>query len=117
MVARRVTKHDESETRRPPATTPEARENQLVNAAMELAEKQIREGTASAQVVTHFLKLGSTREKLEQERMRNDNSLTLQKISEIQSRENVEELYKDALRAMSTYQGNAPAEESDEYDE
>ena len=117
MVARRVTGKDESQTRRPPATTPEARENQLISAAMDLAEKQIREGTASAQVISHFLKLGSSREELEQERLRNDNSLTLQKISEIQSRENVEGLYKDALRAMSTYQGNAPAEEPDDYDD
>lgn len=117
MVARRVTKNDAPKTNRPPATTPEARENQLVNSAMELAEKQIREGTASAQVLSHFLKLGSTRERLEQERLKNENSLTLQKIDEIKSRENVEALYKDALKAMSTYQGNTPAEEFDEYDD
>lgn len=117
MVARRVTKNDEPQTRRPPATTPEARENQLIAAAMDLAEKQLREGTASAQVITQFLKLGSSRERLEQERLTNDNALTLQKISEIQSRENVEGLYKDALRAMSTYQGNAPEEQPDDYDD
>lgn len=117
MVARRVTNNDAPQSRRPPATTPEARENQLISAAMDLAEKQVREGTASAQVISHFLKLGSSRERLEQERLANDNLLTLQKIDEIKSRANTEELYKDALKAMSSYQGHEVREEDDDYDD
>src|ERR1700749_2985870 len=85
---------------RPPATTLESRENQLVNAAVELAEKQIREGTASSQVITHFLKLGTTREKLEQERIRKDNQLADAKIEAMAAAGRIEEMYADALKAM-----------------
>jgi len=49
----------------PPAKTPEARENQLVAMAVDLAEQQLLDGTATSQVITHFLKLGSTKEKIE----------------------------------------------------
>jgi hypothetical protein len=81
-----------------PATTPEARENQLIADAVDLAQRQLRDGTASAQVITHFLKLGSTREQLEQER--------LQKKGEaMESAKRIEELYGQALSAMRTYQG------------
>ena len=50
-----------------PALTPEARENQLISLAVDLAEKQLQEGTASSQVITHYLKLGSTKERIERE--------------------------------------------------
>jgi hypothetical protein len=68
MVTRRINEPKIPVTRRRPATTPEARENQLISQAVDLAEKQMLEGSASAQVISHFLKLGSSREKLEQER-------------------------------------------------
>jgi hypothetical protein len=90
---------------RPPATTPEARQNQLVSAAYELAEKQIREGSASAQVVTHFLKLGTARENLELQKLRQENALAAAKVEQLQSAARVEELYKNALDAMRAYQG------------
>ena len=101
-------------TNRKPATTPENRENELVSQAIDLAETQIREGTASSQVITHFLKLGSTREQLEQQRLEHENELTRVKIEAIESQKRVEELYLEALQAMRTYAGDAQA--SDEED-
>lgn len=114
MAARRESERKAPTNRRHPATTPEARENQLIAAAVDLAETQIREGTASAQVITHFLKLGSSREKLEQERIANENSLTLAKIENLAAAERIEELYKSALGAMSSYQGKDQVEEFDD---
>lgn len=95
---------------RPPATTPEARENQLISSAVDLAEQQLRDGTASAQVITHFLKLGSSREKLEQERLQNENILLRAKKEAMDSQARVEELYGKALDAMRTYAGQPPLE-------
>lgn len=104
MAAQR--KSNESRTpRRPPATTPEARENQLIAAAVDLAEKQIREGTASAQVITHYLKLGTTRERLEQEKLARENILLKARSEAIESAQRVEELYTNALNAMRGYAG------------
>jgi hypothetical protein len=93
-------------TPRKPATTPEGRENQLVSDATDLAEKQIQAGTASSQVITHFLKLGSTRERLEQQRLEHENELTRVKIEAIESQKRVEELYMEALSAMRSYAGD-----------
>lgn len=89
-----------------PATTPEARENQLISLAVDLAEKQLREGTASSQVITHYLKLGSTREKLERERLVEENRLLRAKTKAIDSTEEMKVLYKDAIKAFRTYSGH-----------
>lgn len=102
-----------SRSRGRPAITPEGRENQLISLAADLAEKQLISGTASAQVITHFLKLGSTRERLEQERLQRENLLLSAKVDEMASSRRVEELYKDALNAMKTYSG----QEVNNYDE
>jgi hypothetical protein len=96
-----------------PATTPEGRENQLVSLAYDLVEKRIRQGTATSQEVTHFLKLGSTREALEQERLRHENELTAVKIAALESQKVVEELYREALNAMRSYSGQDPIEYGD----
>ena len=88
-----------------PATTPEGRESQLVSLAMDLVEKRIRQGTATSQEVTHFLKLGSSRELLEQQRIHYENELSRVKIDAIASQQRMEEVYRDALEAMSAYQG------------
>lgn len=98
---------------RKPATTPEDRENQLVSAAINLAEKQLDEGTASSQVITHYLKLGSTRERLEQERLRGEVELMKAKIKDLESREKSEEMYKKALIAMGIYSGQTMNEDED----
>lgn len=108
MASERVDKKNSSKSRRPPATTPEARENQLISSAVDLAEKQLQEGTASAQVITHYLKLGSSREKLEQERLANENSLLVAKREAMASAARVEELYGAAIDAMRAYAGHDP---------
>lgn len=102
-----------SRRRQRPATTPEGRENQLISLAADLAERQLVEGTASAQVITHFLKLASTREKLEQERLQRENLLLSARVDQIASGKRIEELYEQALHAMRTYAG----QEIEEYDE
>lgn len=94
-------------TRRP-AITQEGRENQLISLASDLAERQLAGGTASAQVITHFLKLGSSRERLEQERLQNENLLLSAKVDQMASSKRVEELYETALNAMRTYAGHEP---------
>ncbi len=102
-----------------PATTEENRESQLVSLAVDLAERQLTEGTASSQVITHYLKLGSTREKLEQERLRRENELLTSKVDMIASAKRVEDLYAAALGAMRSYAGQDVEEHYDEerYDE
>ena len=94
------------------ALTPEARENQLIYLATELAEKQLREGTASSQVITHYLKLGSSKEKLEQEILKENKKLLSAKTEAIQSTKRIEELYSNAIAAMKRYSGNG----GDEYE-
>lgn len=96
-----------------PAMTPEERENQLIAKAIDLAEQQIENGTATSQVMTHFLKLGSSREKLEQDRLAQENVLLQAKAEQLESQKRVEELYADALEAMSMYKGAVHSE----YDE
>lgn len=103
MPARR--RSEENQPRRKPATTPEGRENEMVSLAHDLAEQQIRAGTASSQVITHFLKLGSTREQLEQERLAHENELTRVKIEAIESQKRTEELYREAMDAFRSYAG------------
>lgn len=106
---------------RPPATTPEARENQLIAAATDLAEKQLRDGTASAQVVTHYLKLGSSREQLEQARLQGEVELQKARIDQIASAVRMEEMFTEAIKAMRSYQGEEPelieGEFEEDYDE
>lgn len=101
-------------SRRRPGLTPEARENQLIADAIDLAEQQIRNGTASSQIITHFLKLGTTRMELEKEKLRNENELLIAKKEAIQSAQHSEELYKNAIKAMQRYSGQGVSEE-DEY--
>lgn len=90
---------------RRPAMTPDARENQMINLAVDLAEKQLEEGTASSQVITHFLKLGSSKERLEREKLEEENKLLRAKTESLQSQKRVEELYAEALAAMRRYNG------------
>ena len=90
----------------PPAMTPQARENQLTALAMDLAEKQLREGTASAQVISHFLKQGAAETELKKENLALRNELLVAQTDQIASQKKVEELYEEALRAMKTYGGN-----------
>ena len=90
-----------------PALSPETRENQLIALAVDLAEKQLREGTASSQVISHFLKLGSTVANLEQERLKNEVTLMKAKTESIKAAKNIESLYKEAINAMRSYGGHS----------
>ncbi len=94
-----------------PALTPEARENQLIYLATDLAEKQLREGTASSQVITHYLKLGSTKEKIEKEILEKQKELISAKTEAIKSAKKIEELYTNAISAMKQYSGNSVQED------
>lgn len=90
-----------------PALTPEARENQLISLAVDLAEKQLMEGTASSQVITHYLKLGSTKERIEKEILEKQKELIEAKTQSLQSAKRIEELYANALDAMRRYSGQS----------
>lgn len=85
--------------------------------AMELAERQLRDGTASAQVISHFLKAGSIRERLEQQRLSQENNLLGAKIDSMASSKRVEEMYGRALNAMRRYSGQEPDAGAEAYDE
>lgn len=100
-------------TPRPPATTPDGRERQLIAAAYDLAEEQIRSGTATAQVITHFLKLGTEREKLERERLKRENTLLEAKVDSLASSARIEELTKKAIEAFRSYAGGGVSDESE----
>ena len=102
--AKAVTSSESSRKMRP-ALSPEARENQLVSLAVDLAEQQLRDGTASSQVITHYLKLGSTKEKIEKEILMKQKELIEAKTQSLQSVQRIEELYKNALNAMRNYSG------------
>ena len=102
---------------RAPGKTLEARENQLISLAVDLAEQQLSAGTASSQVITHYLKLGSSMERLEKEKLRQENELLKAKTEALQSAKKTEELYKDALNAMRSYTGRANEGVDDEVDE
>lgn len=95
----------------PPATTLEGREDQLIAAAMDLVERRIHEGTASAQETVHFLKLGSVRNQLEQDKLRHENEVLQTRVREMESRTSSEEMYRNALEAMRTYKGLGGDEE------
>jgi len=72
---------------------------------VDLAEEQLMKGTASAQVITHYLKLGTEREKLERDRLRSENKLLIAKVEALESSVRLDEMYAEALRAMRSYQG------------
>ncbi len=99
-----------------PALTDEGRENQLISLAADLAERQLRDGNASSQVVVHFLKMASTREKLEQERLQRENLLLSAKVEQMASVRRIEDLYVQALNAMREYAGRPPNDGDDDYD-
>lgn len=105
-MSKSKTNLSETKVKRRPALTPEARENQLIALAVDLAEKQLIEGTASSQVITHYLKLGSTKEKIEKEILAEQKKLIEAKTEALVSAKNVEELYANALNAMKTYNGS-----------
>ena len=95
----------------PPAESFEARENQLISLAMDCAEKQIRSGKVSSQVLTHFLRLGTEKAALENEKIKNENEMLKAKVETLRSQQRSEELYQEALNAMRSYSGMSELEE------
>ena len=88
-----------------PALTPEAMENQLIHKAYKLASQQLDDGTASSQVMTHFLKLGTEAAKLEREKLRYESKLLEAKAMAIETSRQNEGLYSQVLKAMTDYKG------------
>lgn len=114
MVAKRESAGD-GKPRGRPATTPEAREQQLGSLAYDLAEKQLRAGTASAAVQLHFLKVVSIREKQELARLENDNLLTQARIAQAGQADRMETLLDNAMQAFTEYKGSSFEEDDDDY--
>lgn len=101
--------------RRRPATTPEEQDNRLISLTVDLVERQLIEGTASAQVLTHFLKLGGSRNRLEERRLELENELLIAKAEAMASAKVSEELYGKAIQAMRSYQGDEEAFSDEDY--
>lgn len=88
-----------------PATSPEAQENRMISLAVDLAEKQLAEGTAATPVVVHYLKLATVREASEREKLKLENELLKARTDQIGSQANSEAMYSEALAAMRSYSG------------
>ena len=97
-----------------PALTPEARESQMMSLAVDLAEKQLMNGTASSQVITHFLKLATTKANLEREKLERENELLRAKTEALQSAKRMEELYANAINAMKRYSGQGGSDNNEQ---
>lgn len=107
----KVTNSSGSSTPMRPGLTPESRENQMISLAVDLAEQQLRDGTASSQVITHYLKLGSTVARLEKERLVEENKLLRAKAKALEDQGELKQIYADALRAMQRYSGNGEVDD------
>lgn len=105
MAKVKLTDESKSAKKMRPAITPEARENQMISLAMDLAEQQLRDGTASSQLITEFVKRGSEKTRLENAKLKEENELLRAKTESLQSQKRVEELYMQALDAIRGYAG------------
>lgn len=116
-MGKSVNKNVHTTTKRRAAMSPEARENQMISLAVDVAEQQMIEGTASSQVITHFLKLGSMKERLEREKLENENELLRARVKALESAEKSEEAYRKVLRAMREYSGREDIDDEEDYNE
>lgn len=116
-MAKRGTNSEETNKKKMrPATTPEAREQQLIALAVDLAEKQLIEGTASSQVISHFLKLATEKERLEKEILESKRELMKAQTENLQAAKRMEELYANAIKAMQHYSGHDDLNDDEEDD-
>lgn len=111
--AKAIKLSDSSPRKMRPALTPEARENQMISLAVDLAERQLMEGTASSQVITHYLKLGSSKERLEREKLEKENELLRAKTEALQSTQRDEEYYERIIQAITSYSGEEDDDDTD----
>ena len=100
-----------SKPRRRLAITPEERENELISLAYDVVEERLRNGTATSQETTHFLKAGSMKTQMEMEKLRRENDLLIAKVATLESQRKVEDLYEAAIAAMRVYSGHGSDEE------
>ena len=98
-----------------PGLTPEAEENQIIAMAYREVKRRIADGTASSQELTHFLRIGSSKARLENERLMEENKLLRAKTKALESAEDMKELYAEAIKAMASYQGHGDPDEYEEY--
>ena len=98
-----------------PAISPQARENQIISAAYDLAEKRILNGTASSQEIIHFLRMGSEKEKLERAKLEEENKLLREKTKSLAAATNIEQILKDGLNALGRYRLNE--KEDDDFED
>ena len=108
-----VSSSSDKPKRRRPALNPDARESQMISYAVDLAEKQLIEGTASSQVITHYLKLATSRERIEKEILEKQAKLIDAKVEEIQSRKSSNEKFEEAIKAFKRYSGQDDREDDD----
>ena len=114
MTKVKTIKSSDSSNKIRPALTPDARENQLIHLATNLAEQQLKDGTASSQVITHYLKLGTSKERIEKEILEKQKELITAKTEALQSAKRIEELYTNAIAAMRRYSGNGDTDDEQE---
>lgn len=114
-MPRKVAKTNVPARRTRPALTPEARENEMIALAVDLAEEQLRNGTASSQVITHYLKLGSSKERIEKEMLEKQKELLTAKTESLQAAKKAEEGYEKVLEALKLYNGFEDDDYSDIY--
>lgn len=112
MKLKKKTDESSPKKRLPPASTLEARENQLIALAYDLVEQRLLDRTATSQETTHFLKLGSTKERIEKEILERQKELITAKTEALQSAKHMEELYNNAVEAMKRYSGRSDEEDS-----
>ena len=111
-MAKAVKPSGTSRTRTP--LTPEARENQMISLAMDLAEQQLRDGTASSQLITEFVKRGSTKARIEKELLEKQRDLAAAKAEAINEQRRLEELLPKVMKAMGRYRGDDEVEDDKE---
>lgn len=111
----KIAKTNASETKQRirPALTPEARENQLISLAIDLVEQRLIDGTASSQETTHFLKLATSKSRIEKEILEKQKDLITAKTEALQSAKRVEELYANAINAMRRYSGHGDSDDEE----
>lgn len=114
MARRKTVEAPQNKPKLRRASSPEAREKQLISLAYDLAEERLVNGTATSQEIVHFLRLGSIRERKELEMIEKKNELMTAKTENLQSAKRIEELYSNAMQAFSIYRGVSPSEYEDE---
>lgn len=107
-------KTQKNERRNPPARTPEEQEQRMINLSMMQAEKMLEEGRAPAQVVVHFLRLGTEKAKLENEKLKAETEMTMSKSEMLKSQKRMEELYVEVTQAFKNYGGGSGVFNDDE---